>query len=88
MISFLNKKELICTYDSNDQIQITQILKENHVPYQIKVTDRNSASPLSARNRNFFGSFQEKITIEKEYRIYVKKEDYELADHLIRYRNK
>lgn len=82
MITKFNQKELMSTNDLSIQIQVCNILKQNSIDYKIKVVDRN-ASSLSSRNRTKGGSFGERLDIEKEYIIFVKKNDLEMAQFII-----
>lgn len=83
MITSLNRRELICTFDFNVQARIRNILNENNIPYKIKIIDRNSSSPSSSRNRSNLGTLGEKVHIEKEYIVYVQKNDFDHAQRLI-----
>jgi hypothetical protein len=84
MISRFNRRELVSTYDISVQSRIRNVLDNNHIPYMIKIIDRNAASSISSRNRTRMGLFGEKINIEKEYIILVNKSDLEMAQLLIK----
>jgi hypothetical protein len=86
MISRFNRAELVSTYDISVQSKIRNVLDDNHIPYVVKTMDRNAASSFSSgnRNRNRMGSFGEKINLEKEYMIFVNKNDLEMAQLLIK----
>jgi hypothetical protein len=84
MISRFNRAELVSTYDISVQSKIRNALDDNHIPYVVKTMDRNAASSFSSGNRNRMGSFGEKINLEKEYMIFVNKNDLEMAQSLIK----
>mgnify|MGYP001630742308 CR=1 FL=1 len=79
MITIFNKKALINTYDMKTQADIRNKLAAGNVDYRVKVINRNSPSPFSAGERARSGAFKEKVDLEREYIIYVRKKDYELA---------
>lgn len=84
MITLFNRKELISTYDMGEQSEIRDILAQNMIDYDIKTLNRKSPSPLAAGSRARTGTFGEKLDLEYEYTIYVKKDDYEEAAYLIK----
>lgn len=84
MITVLNRKELVTTYNMNEQVRVRDILNANGIDYNIKVVDRTSPSPMAAGTRTRTGTFGQNQTAMKEYVIYVKKADYEQAVSLIR----
>lgn len=73
MVNILNQKELISTFDMKRMNQIVSKLCEHGIDYRVKTVDRNQSPVRPVRNRAFFGSFGEKVEIEKEYSIFVKK---------------
>lgn len=84
MITLFNRKELISTYDMGEQSEIRDILAQNKIDYDIKTLNRKSPSSLAAGSRARTGTFGEKLDLEYEYTIYVKKDDYEEAAYLIK----
>ncbi|MEE1015573.1 MAG: hypothetical protein U0M69_06075 [Lachnospiraceae bacterium] len=79
MITIFNRKELLITYDMQKQSEVRTLLQNHRIKYDIKVFNRKSASPLSAGMRAHTGTFGEDLSKAYEYKIYVKKEDYERA---------
>lgn len=75
MITVFNRKELA---------RLRTILEEKNIDYQIKTVNRMSPSPVAAGARSRMGSFGQEQSGMCEYIIYVRKEDYEEAMHLIR----
>lgn len=83
MITFLNRKEVCVTFDMNRQAEVRDILQVNGIDYMVKVLNRKSPSPIGAGSRARTGTFGENLSLEYEYKIYVHKDDYEEALHLI-----
>lgn len=83
MITIFNRRELSCTFDMKKQAEIRSILSNNSIDYYVKTVNRKSPSPLSSGSRARTGTLGEKMNVEYEYMIYVKKADYENARHLI-----
>lgn len=83
MITIFNRKELFVTFDLQKQAEIRQILQANGIDYQIKVTNRKSASPVWSGTRAYTGTFGEDLSQMNEYKIFVHKDDYEQAVYLM-----
>ena len=83
MLTIFNRKELCITYSLEEQANIRNILCENQIDYQIKTVNRRSPSPVAAGTRARTGTFGENPGLAYEYIIYVKKDDYEKASHVI-----
>ena len=60
------------------------VLSNNSIDYYVKTVNRKNPSPLSSGSRARTGTLGEKMNLEYEYIIYVKKTDYENACSLIR----
>jgi len=69
MITFLNRKQLLLTYDMSIQTKVRDVLTNNHVEYKINPIKLGYVSARSS---------------EAEYKVYVKKTDYEKAKYLVR----
>lgn len=82
MITILNRKELAVTMDMNRQSEIRTILSNNNIDYSIKTTNLQSA-PLVGSRRGRTGNFGINQDYSYEYKIYVNKDDYDKAIHLI-----
>lgn len=65
------------------QSKIRTVLENNKIDYTIKTVNRKSPSPFDAGSRARTGSFGESADLMYEYIIYVKKQDYERARHLL-----
>lgn len=83
MITIFNRKELFVTYDMNKQGEIRLMLDNHGIPTKLKVTERLSASPFGGTDRARMGSFGVDQSKSKEYKVYVKKADYDKAEHLM-----
>ncbi len=84
MISRFNRKEILLTYDMKEQSEVRTILRNHKIKYNVTVKNLLSPSPFSASGRTRIGSHGIDLTKSYEYKIYVKKADYERALELIR----
>lgn len=84
MITILNRKELITTYNTEEQARVRDILAVNGIDYKIKVVNRMSPSPMAAGTRVRTGTFGQSQENMNEYVIYVKKVDYEKANCMLK----
>ena len=84
MITVMNRKELIATYDMRVQSEVRDLLAHNHIDYQVKVVNRKSSSPIGPEMRAYTGTMGEKLDMEGEYIIYVKKDEYDAAWEVIK----
>lgn len=81
MITIFNRRELIITRSMEEQIQVRNKLNECGIDYRIKTNRGHSRS--FASERAYTGSLGERQDAMYEYRIFVKKEEYEKARRLI-----
>jgi len=84
MVTIFNRKELMTTFDLNEQVRVRNILADYDIDYHIKTINRTSPSPLSAGSSNRTGSLVQNQKIVYEYKVYVKKEDYDKSLFFIR----
>ena len=84
MITMLNRKELLITYDMNKQIEVRSILQNHKIEYHVKVKNLLSPTPVSDDSRAHAGSLGVDLSKSYEYKIYVKKSDYERAISLMK----
>ena len=78
MITIFNRKELFITFSMQKQIEIVGQLQAMGIDYDLHVTDRNSPKPLpDTRGRGITLGMNPDNS--REYKIYVKKEDFERA---------
>lgn len=84
MITVLNRKELAITFDMKEQARVRNLLADHNIDYDIKTVNRMSPSPVAAGARSRTGTFGQSQDTMYEYIIYVHKNDYEKALHLIR----
>lgn len=73
MIAIWNRKELLCTFDTQKQAEVRRLLAEAGIDYKIVV--RSRAQQTGRR----MGTFGENAAWDREYIIFVKKEDLERA---------
>lgn len=82
MITLLNRKELIITFDVNRLAEIRNILTKHDIDYYIKTVNRAGVLPMDAGIRGRMGRVWERQDLMCEYVVYVQKNDYEKAMHL------
>ena len=83
MLTIINRKELYITMSMQEQSRVRDILDTNEIEYSIKTINRNSPSALSD-TRARTGTLGQNMDLVYQYIIYVHKQDYEKAKHLIK----
>lgn len=81
MITILNRREIAVTFSISEKERITGLLSANEIPYMIRVSGRSGGFGGS---RSRFGTMGQNMNLDYEYRIYVKKEDYQRAQFCVR----
>ena len=82
MLTIFNRKELLLTDDMKRQSDVRDLLAQNSINYAVKTISRQSPTvPDSSPHAP--GSFGIDLSRAYEYRIYVRKSDYEKAKSLI-----
>ena len=76
MIHLFNRKELLLTSSMERQARVRDLLSANKIPYRVKTSSNIS------RSRGVIPGMR--MDMLYQYRIYVKKDDYEKAKYLIR----
>ena len=76
MIHLFNRRELLLTSSMERQARVRDVLAANGIPYRVKTSSNIS------RSRGVMPGMR--MDMLYQYRIYVKKDDYEKARHLIR----
>ena len=84
MIHIFNRKQLLATFNMEQQAKVRTLLHDNGIDYQVKTANRSGASVLSPNTRGRTGSLRNPMEDMYEYLIYVKKEDHERVAALIR----
>ncbi len=79
MITLFNRKELCVTFDSNHQSMIRDILSANNIDYKVMFY-RTGRTFMRGHTQNTIGMNTDHTD---QYVIYVKKEDFGKAKHLI-----
>ena len=77
MITVFNRKELYITFDIEDMMRVRNLLKDNNIDYDIKISSRDFWS------RGRTGSFGINQKCNYEYKFYVKRPSYEKAVYCI-----
>ena len=83
MITIFNRKEICVTYDLNKQAEIRYILQGADMDYVIRTKNRTGSAFVRGTTRAYTGTFGRDQMMDYEYHIYVHKDDYEEALHLI-----
>ena len=82
MFTIFNRKELLITMSMDVQANVRSVLAANLIDYSIK-TKNLQASPWYANSRARTGTFGINSDYSYEYKVYVRKEDYDRAVMLI-----
>ena len=82
MITVFNRKELIVTMSMDIQAKVRDVLATNNIDYSIK-TKNLQAFPWYANSRSRTGSFGINSDYSYEYKIFIRAEDYDIAQVLI-----
>ena len=83
MITVFNRKELLITFDMKRQADICEILSSKGIDYAVKTTNLQSSAPAGAQ-RARTGNYGIDQKYSYEYKIYVRKEDFDRVSNLIR----
>ena len=76
MIHLFNRKELLLTSSMERQARVRDALAANNIPYQVRTSSNIS------RSRGVMPGMR--MDLMYQYRIYVKRADYEKASSLLR----
>lgn len=82
MITIFNRKELLITLDMKKQSEIREILSANNIEYVVKTTNLQSATVVGSQ-RAYTGNYGINQDYSYEYKIYVRKKDFDKAVCLI-----
>jgi hypothetical protein len=74
---FWKRIEIYHGYDMKEQADVREILSSNKIKYDIRVLNHNGST------RGNIGSFGMSKKFEKEYYIYVSKENYEYTKFVL-----
>ena len=80
MLTPFNRRELYMTYNMNDRVRVCDILRANGIDYLIKTTNTTAPAMGGRRGGSTLGV---NMDYAYEYKIYVHKDDYDRALHLI-----
>ena len=79
MITIFNRKELLMTYDMKRQGEVRALLRDHGIECHVKICGVTRTAGSRARR----GNFGVDLSKAYEYRIYVKRTEYEKARMLI-----
>lgn len=82
MITVFNRRELVVTMDMQRQGRIREVLRNHDIEYFVRTM--NLAGPNAMSGRGASGSFGMNLSQSVEYKIYVKKKEFDKASYLIR----
>lgn len=83
MLTWLNRKELIITFDVNRLAEIRNILTKHDIDYYIKTVNRSGVLPVDAGIGGRIGRVGERQDFMCEYVVYVHKNDYKKAKEIL-----
>ena len=78
MVTLFNRRELTTTMSMEIQAKVRDVLATNNIEYSMK-TKNLQASLRDTNNRARIGTSFSNVDYSYEYKIYVRKEDYERA---------
>ena len=82
MITVFNRKELLVTLDMRRQADICEILSSKGIDYAVKTINLQSSAPAGVQ-RARTGNYGINQKYSYEYKIYVRKKDFDKAVCLI-----
>ena len=84
MITIFHRKEIFTTYDMTRFSDVCAKPEQNGIKYETKIADRLNTSVFGAGERSRVGSCGNDPKKMYEYTVFVRKEDYERAEFLLR----
>lgn len=84
MVTLFNRKELFITYDLQKKCNVCELLDNHNIDYDVKVCNLSSSLPPGTGGRRLDGTLGASLSHPYEYKIYVKKKEYEIAQAIIR----
>ena len=83
IITFFNRKEICATFDMNRQAEIRYLLQGAGIDYITRTKNRTENMLVRGGTRAYTGTYGNRQMRDYEYHVYVHKDDYEEALHLI-----
>jgi len=80
-MNMFNRRELLITYDLNQLNRLRDALSQASIDYQLRTKDLTSPTLAGGRGRT--GTFGIDTSASVEYKLYVRKEDFEFARTLL-----
>lgn len=84
MITVLNRKNVYASFDLKRSSAIRSVLADNHIPYTVNTKNQMGQWTGHGTLRGRTGSLGQSADAMYEYEIFVHKDNYEEAMHLIR----
>lgn len=84
MITIFNRKELFITYDVQKKSNVCELLNSQGIDYDVKTKNISNPSPMMAGSRSRTGGMGINSDNSYEYKIFVKKEEYDKAVAIIK----
>lgn len=83
MVTVFNRQLLISTYATEEQARIRDMLRAAAIPYLVRTSDATLRFSEPDRRGSVLSARNSSLSTSCEYRIYVKRKDYEAAAALI-----
>ena len=83
MIHLFNRAEVLITYDLARFNEARDALASAGIDYRFRTKDLTSPSVFSGGSRSRSGNFAINQAAQVEYKLYVRREDRDRAEHLI-----
>lgn len=83
MLTVLNRKELIISFDMKRIADVREILAANGIEYYVKTDNRQGSVYVFGSTRARTGTFGQDPKYMYEYIVYVNKKDWDRAKYLI-----
>ena len=83
MLTIFNRRELLTTFSTEEQIRVRDILSQNGVEYRIKAVNPSARSGFGGGSRAHTGSLGVDLNCAVQYTVYVYAKDLERARSLI-----
>lgn len=82
MITVFNRRELVVTMDMQRQGWIREVLRNHDIEYFVRTMNLAGSNAMSGRGAS--GTLGMNLSQSVEYKIYVKKKDYDKVTYLMR----
>ncbi|MDR1157595.1 MAG: hypothetical protein LBK75_04720 [Oscillospiraceae bacterium] len=86
MFSVLNRKELYCTFSREEYVKVRDLLGIHKIHHYVTTDDHHHPVAYAAGAEDVhapMGAFGENPSVPQEYRIFVPRKEYALAQSLL-----